>query len=420
MDIVLKDFGAVGDGKTLNTAVIQNAIELCHENGGGKVIFSGGTYMSGTLVLKSNVELFLAADGKLLGSPSCDDYPERTDVHHVESAMLPRARNACLIYAEEAENIAIGGMGVIDCNGESFVRKTSEQEQKGSGKWAYVRIDAPTPPRVVFFAGCRNVRVTDVTMVNQPSGWSYWIHDCDYVSFDRCRVLAELKYPNNDGIHINSSRNVTVSNCMLTCGDDCIIVRANNASLPENKVCEKVTVTNCTLTSNAFGIRLGWIGDGVVRDCTFSNIVMTDCSSGIGIKLPGRSEPTRLFDEGREATLIENIGFHNIIMDRVKCYPIYMMISKKPVTRCIAIRNIYFDGIHARCGCMPKMKGRKENPIENVYFANCSFSYMKMPEDDIFRRTAIDDDPLDDIVFRMEMVKNCSLQNTTFSTEQNI
>ena len=95
-------------------------------------------------------------------------------------------------------------------------------------------------------------------MVNQPAGWSYWIHDCDYVAFDRVKIFAEVEYPNNDGIHINSSRNVTISNCDITCGDDSIIVRANNASLAENKVCEKVCVTNCNLTSYSGGIRIGW------------------------------------------------------------------------------------------------------------------------------------------------------------------
>ena len=109
-------------------------------------------------------------------------------------------------------------------------------------------------------------------MQNQPSGWSYWIHDCDYVSFNKCKIIANVQYPNNDGIHINSSRNVTVSNCDISCGDDCIIVRANNLSLAENKVCEKVTVTNCNLTSYANGIRIGWMGDGVIRNCSFSNI----------------------------------------------------------------------------------------------------------------------------------------------------
>ena len=106
-------------------------------------------------------------------------------------------------------------------------------------------------------------------MVNQPAGWSYWIHDCDFVTCDRLKINANVQYPNNDGIHINSSRNVTVSNCSIVCGDDCLVVRANNASLSENKVCERVVVTNCNLTSYASGIRIGWLNDGVIKNCAF-------------------------------------------------------------------------------------------------------------------------------------------------------
>ena len=315
----IKDFGAVADGKTLNTTAIQNTIDACFENGGGQVLVEGGTYMFGTIVLRSNVELHIAANAILLGSPSCADYPEREDVRHVNSEKLPRWRNACYIYCEESENVSITGMGKIDCNGKYFVRTVENPTY-----WTYERIKAPTPPRVVFFAGCKNVKITDITMVNQPAGWSYWIHDCDYVAFDRVKIFAEVEYPNNDGIHINSSRNVTISNCDITCGDDSIIVRANNASLAENKVCEKVCVTNCNLTSYSGGIRIGWKNDGVIRNCTFSNIVMTDTSVGIDITLPHFIfDPERLYtaDMGREETLIENLSFNNIIMDNVYAEP---------------------------------------------------------------------------------------------------
>ena len=306
----IKDFGAVADGITMNTYAIQKAIDTCYENGGGQVLVEGGTYMFGTIVLHSNVELHIAANATLLGSPRCEDYPERPDVKHVDSEKLPRWRNACYIYCEESENVSITGMGKIDCNGKYFVRTVENPTY-----WTYDRIKAPTPPRVVFFAGCKNVKITDITMVNQPAGWSYWIHDCDYVAFDRVKIFAEVEYPNNDGIHINSSRNVTISNCDITCGDDSIIVRANNASLAENKVCEKVCVTNCNLTSYSGGIRIGWKNDGVIRNCSFSNIVMTDTSSGVDITLPHfLFDPEKLwvttFTDDEEARSIwKNEGF---------------------------------------------------------------------------------------------------------------
>ena len=304
----VRNYGAVGDGKILNTAAIQKAIDDCASKNGGTVLLEDGIYMTGSIILRSNVNLHIEQNAVLLGSPNCGDYPEKQNLKHVISENLPRTRNAAMIFAEECENISITGMGKIDCNGTSFVK---EKQGEWTG-WQFERINAPTPPRVVFFTGCRNIKIEDITMLNQPSGWSYWIHDCDYVVFDKCKILADVRYPNNDGIHINSSRNVTVSNCDIVTGDDCIVVRANNRSLAENKVCEKVTVTNCNLTSYSGGIRIGWLNDGVIKNCTFTNLVMTDTVIGISIVLP---DFQNFPDRGREDTLIENLLFDNIVMD---------------------------------------------------------------------------------------------------------
>ncbi len=377
MDIQIKDLGAVGDGKYKNTQIIQLAIDQCAASGGGRVIVSGGTYMTGTVTMKSNVTLHIAADGILLGSPDCADYPERDGLKHVVSFRLPRWRNACMIFAEECENISITGNGTIDCNGENFVVCRPEKTRG----WKYERIQAPTPPRVVFFTGCRNIKIEDVIMTNQSAGWSYWIHDCDYVTFDKVKIIANVNYPNNDGIHINCSRNVTVSNCSITCGDDSIIVRANSVSLKENKVCERVVVTNCNLTSYSGGIRIGWLNDGVIRNCTFSNIVMTDTSVGISFMFPyikPVSDPalapnTGPSDIGREDTLIENISFSNIIMDKACSNPVKFMIDDNPFVRFAALRNIYFNGVHSRGPELPMFKGRESCHLSNIRFSDCSF-----------------------------------------------
>lgn len=372
----VKDYGAVGDGKTLNTKAIQAAIDACFAAGGGRVLLEGGVFMSGTIVLHSFVELHIAANATLYGSPNCEDYPVHDDTKHVKSKDLPRFRNNCFIYAEESECLSITGLGKIDCNGESFIVPRPEGENIG---WRFMRINAPTPARVVFFAGCRNVKIEDVTMVNQPAGWSYWIHDCDYVTMDKLKIEADVNYPNNDGIHINSSRNVTVSNCDITCGDDCIVVRANNRSLAENKVCEKVTVTNCNLTSYASGIRIGWMNDGIIRNCTFSNLVMTDTTGGVRVVLPYFPlEKDKLWsaDQGVEATLIENISFNNILMDGIYSEPIRICISENEGTKIQAVRNLYFSNIHAKSVCGITMEGRPANRLENVRISDSTFEII--------------------------------------------
>ena len=215
MDFYVQDFGAVGDGKTLNTVAIQNTIDACYKAGGGRVIISDGTYMSGTIILKSNVNLHIEESGVILGSPNCGKYDEnsRFDIRpypynvilsgdivsygdypdfpkkHVKTENLPRNRGCCLIYAEESENISITGKGKIDANGTAF---TELAPQEAHHYTKYRRIHAPTPPRVTFFAGCKNVRVEDITLTNGPAGWSFWIHDCDDVSFERVTMIATL------------------------------------------------------------------------------------------------------------------------------------------------------------------------------------------------------------------------------------
>lgn len=404
----VRNYGAVGDGKTLNTAAIQKAIDDCASKNGGTVLLEDGTYMTGSIVLRSNVNLHIEQNAVLLGSPNCGDYPEKQNLKHVISENLPRTRNASMIFAEECENISITGMGKIDCNGTRFVR---EKQGEWTG-WRFERIDAPTPPRVVFFAGCRNIKIEDITMLNQPSGWSYWIHDCDYVVFDTCKILAEVRYPNNDGIHINSSRNVTVSNCDIVTGDDCIVVRANNRSLAENKVCEKVTVTNCNLTSYSGGIRIGWISDGVIKNCTFSNLVMTDTVIGISIVLPDFS---KVPDRGREDTLIENLLFNNIVMDKIYGRPIKIYIGQTDGTRCEAIRNIYFSKVVASGLEFPYLCGRKDNKIRNIYFNDCRFECLSDEELPNFRQHGAADWDRSHGVPIFDNIENIVFNNTNFS-----
>ncbi len=376
-DIDLKKYGAKADGKTKITKVLQKAIDEVSNAGGGKVVLSGGTFLVTPFEIKSGVELVIDADAVLLASPDLADYPERTDVRHYDSEAMPRFRNVSLIYADEAENIAITGRGVIDCNGTCFTKPKEGDNWTG---WHFVRTvpRKQSLPRVVFFAGCKNVRITDVTMRNQPAGWSYWIHDCDYVHFDRCNILADVRYPNNDGIHLNCSRDVTVSNCIIESGDDSIIIRANSRSLKEDKACERVTITNCVLRSWSAAIRLGWTNDGIIRDCLLSNLVIYDSSKGVSIDLPeytARNPQDASNDYGREATLIENIHFSNIRMDKV-FYPVYGRVHENPEVLAAAIRNLRFTDMQVESMYMPYLQGRKDCPFQDILFSNCRFTRL--------------------------------------------
>ncbi len=383
MDINIKDYGAVGNGKILNTEIIQKCVDICSENFGGRVIIDGGIFMTGKIFMRDNVELHITSSGILLGSPNCEDFPESTpeEASHIKTENLPRWRNGCIIFANECKNISITGMGTIDCNGKNFVEPQPDEDEG----WIFKRIQKPTPPRAVFFTGCTNVNIMDITMVNQPAGWSYWIHDCDYVTFDRCKIIADVNYPNNDGIHVNCSRNVNISNCNITCGDDCIVIRANSVSLKENKVCEKVTITNCNLTSYSAGIRIGWMNDGVIKNCSFSNIVITDTSNGISISFPylDKSLPKTLdniyiADIGREHTHVENLIFSNIIMDKISCSPILAVVDPRDDVTIEKIKSIYFSNVRATSIILPKFIGKDNAPLERFVFTDCLFELLPL------------------------------------------
>ena len=394
MNCDVRQYGAVGDGVTLNTVAIQAAIDDVSAHGGGRVTLTEGRYLCGRIDLKSGVELHIERSAVLLGSANAADFPD-VETDFWDTAYAPRFNKRCFIYAENCEDIAITGRGVIDCQGEAYVVPMTAEEMAARPLMSFVRKPMPlpegseplseeitmvgayphpldprntslAPARVVMLMGCRNVLVEDISMRNQFAGWSYWVCGCYNVHFHRAEILAAVDMPNNDGIHINCSTNVTVSDCNITCGDDCIVVRAYSAPLRRETVCEKVAVTNCNLTSHTCAVRVGWINDGVMRNCTFSNLNITDSRMGICMYLPANPAKARMSDQGHEATLIENVSFSNITVDRNYGVPVRVEID--PHNLCRGIRHVYFSGVRARSVGMPVVKGREDCPLDHISF----------------------------------------------------
>ena len=420
----IRDFGAVCDEGKNNAPAIQAAIDACAENGGGRVTVAGGTYMTGMIELRSHVTLYLADDGVLLASPNRDDFPEK-ERRHVDASKLSRFSAAAMIFAEECENISIVGKGKIDGNGYAYVEPCAPYH---SG-WHYKRKGANTLPRVVFFTGCKSVRVEDITAVDAPAGWMFWVHDCDLVDFSRVKILCDPILPNADGIHINSSRDVTVTDSVICTGDDCIVARAANRSLHEPKICERVTVKRCTLTSHTNAIRLGWVGDGVIRDCSFLDITVDATRTGITAYLPpasvafsdntpqtsGTSGISRgLTASVLERTRIENITFKNITMTNIYLRPIEIEIDPAPDTPCDAIRDLTFENIRAQSLGFPTLKGRADCPLVNIRFLGCDF--RTVPKEKISYVFEPTPEELSPMLIRY--AENITFTDTSFSSEE--
>ena len=296
------------------------------------------------------------------------DYRDFKELTHMDWEMAPRRSNSCLILLHECENTAITGLGTIDCNGHHFVTPAPDDIACN-----YKRIDGFTPPRVVLAVGCRNLTIQDVSMVNQPAGWSYWIHDCDFVTVKDITIRCSVEFPNNDGVHINCSRDVTVTGCDISCGDDCLVARANSATLQENKPCQRIRFADCRLTSYSAGIRVGWVGDGQIRDVVAENLTMTDCSVGISVYVPGGVRSEKLTDVGREATLVEHFLFRDITIEAAG-YPIYIHLREHPAVRIAGVRDLDFRNISVRSPQLPYLKGRPDAPIRDIRFVDCTFT----------------------------------------------
>lgn len=247
----VKAHGAKADGKTLDTAAIQSAIDTCSSAGGGTVYFPAGTYLSGTIFFKSHVSLYLEAGATLLGSTVLDDYPVTIcDYRSYTDNYTERS----LIYAEKVENISILGRGAIDGQGAAFKdKRTQENPYK-------------MRPYLIRIIESRDVTVRDVTIRDSPM-WVQHYLACDDVLIEGITVHSNVA-GNNDGIDIDSCHRVRISNCDIYSGDDAIVLKATS-----DRACKDVTVTNCNLRSDCNAFKLGTESNG-----GFQNIAMSNCT----------------------------------------------------------------------------------------------------------------------------------------------
>lgn len=322
----IREYGAAGDGKSNDTKAIQAAIDACFKAQGGTVLVPAGVFVTGTLELKSNVTLHLAAAGKLLGSADGKQYYAASAIPLTGEHTMGDG-NVGLIFAANAENVTIEGKGTIDGQGVQF-KSAVKGEMPPAG------ISGNKRPHHLLFYQCRNLTVRDISLVNSAYH-SVRICVSTQVKVEGIQINSRVIH-NNDGLHFISCRFVHVSNCDIKCQDDACALFGSN---------KFVTVTGCTFSTrwSVFRFGTGHSENITVSDCiiyetygcpvkmrcdhlsrfeniSFSNIVMKDVTGPFSIGLgPQRPKPGV---PNPAPGIVRNISFSNIRATVVKPQPL--------------------------------------------------------------------------------------------------
>lgn len=255
-------YGAIPDGVTLSTQAIQSAIDVAYTNGGGRVIIPPGKFLSGSIVLKSNVELHLQENAVLLGSTKFSDYFKINRLYS-------------LILADSQHHIMITGKGEIDGQGRELALHIDSLFFVGKIDSAYYNFVEMRPnyhvrPQLIEFVKCRNIQVRNVTLKNA----AFWVqvHDqCNNIIINNVHTESDA-YWNNDGIDIQDCKNVQITNCFVNAADDGICLKSQSADY----MCDSIYIANCTVRSSASAIKFGTVSHGGFKNVIIENIKVYD------------------------------------------------------------------------------------------------------------------------------------------------
>lgn len=359
----VRAFGASGDGRANETQAIQAAIDACARAGGGTVLVPAGSYVTGALFLRSDLTLLLDAGATLLGSEDPADYPVIDS--RWEGSEQPTY--APLIGGRGLANIAVVGRGTIDGRGAVWWRRFRDRDL------------AHPRPRLVSFVECVNVLIEGITVTNSPS-WTINPVRCSNLTIHQVTVLNPGDSPNTDGINPDSCRDVRISDCSISVGDDCITLKSGTeAEEPALRTpCENITITNCTIANGHGGVVIGSEMSGDVRNVVISNCVFVGTDRGI-----------RLKSRRGRGGVVEDVRVSNVVMTDVLC-PFTMNLyygwgawgdttvsdkGARPVTEATPrFRRIHLSNITARDARIAAafLYGLAEMPLEDVSLSDVS------------------------------------------------
>jgi polygalacturonase len=366
----VRDYGAVDDGTTLNTQAFRQAVTTCHEQGGGIVRVPAGTWLTGPIHLRSNVNLHLEKNALVRFSTQPADY---LPVVFTRWEGVECYNYSPLIYARDCENVAVTGKGTFDGQGEAWWHWKKLQQAAAKTlydaefdgvpveKRIYGTEEAALRPQFLQTVSCRNVLVEGVTFLNGPM-WTMHPVYCQDVLVRN--VTVDTTGPNNDGLNPDSCRNVVVEGCSFSTGDDCIAINSgmNEDGWRVGRPCENIVIRNCHMSEGHGAVAIGSGMSGGVR-----NVHVSDC------RFTGGDQGIRLKSMCGRGGFVENICFENIYMVNLRREAIILNMfygsstaasrsDAAPAFRDIHIRDIICES----AGVAVVIRGLPEQPIERV------------------------------------------------------
>lgn len=357
----ITDYGAVSDTTRLSTAAVQKAIDSCNAAGGGTVSVPAGNYKIGSIVLRSNVTLNFENGATLYGSTDIADYQPMTTDYVSLRTNVPTIQ---LIYADNASNVAITGLGTIDGRGNAFPKLTWNDE-------------GITRPHLLRLIRCSDVTVSGVTLKNSGCWMQHYLA-CDRVKIHGITVINRNNY-NNDALDLDGCHNVTVSDMIADSDDDGITLKSTSPRL-----CEDITISNCVVSSHCNAIKLGTETNG-----GFRNIIVR----GVVVK-PSADQSSRYFGlpTGHSAISLEivdggsmsNIDIADItitgtespifirLADRRRPYAENAPIDKVGSISGIRLHDILIDGA-GPTGC--SITGIEGHPVTDVQISDVTIRH---------------------------------------------
>ncbi|WP_308990991.1 glycoside hydrolase family 28 protein [Mariniflexile litorale] len=418
----------------LCTEAIQKAIDKAEKNGGGTIYFPAGDYLTGALRLKNNITIHIESGATLRFSNNFDHYLPFVQLRWEGTVMNSFSP---LLYGKDIENITITGRGTIDGQGEAWWKEIwrieSAKEKLELTKYQKMTQEANVgletapyyertrnflfhrPPLFQAF-NCKNVRIEGVTIQNSPF-WTINPAFCDNVTVDGVTIFNPHS-PNTDGINPTSCKNVHISNCHISVGDDCITIKSGRDADGRKWATptENVTITNCTMLSGHGGVVIGSEMSGGIKKVTIANCVFDGTDRGIRLKAA----------RGRGG-VVEDIRVSNIVMNNIKkeAFMFNLFYDKNtveepvsertPIFRNIHISNVTGTNVNTAC----RVIGIPEMPIHNLSFSNINIEAKEGFSIDTASDVELHDVKVNTQIgasFSIENSKNIILDNVSTTT----